>query len=56
MGRDHNRGGPHTGQVPWAQFRGRAGLGVGVEVGGRHGGECRTGFRGLGDNLIVARW
>ena len=52
MGRDHNRSGPHAGKVPRAQFWGRAGLGVG----GRCGGGCRTGFRGLGDCLIVARW
>lgn len=52
LGRDHNRSGPHAGQVPRTQFRGRAGLGFGR----RHGGGCRTAFRSLGNCPIVARW
>lgn len=52
LGRDHNRSSPHAGQIPRAQFRGRAGLGVG----GKRRGGCRTRFRGLRDCLIVARW
>lgn len=52
MGGDHNRSGPHAGQVSRTQFRGRAGL----AVGGRRGGWCRAGFRSLGNCLIVSRW
>lgn len=57
LGRNHNRGGTHPGQVPRAQFWGRAGLGVGVR--GRRGGGWCTGctwFKGLGGTLGVARW
>lgn len=50
LGRDHNRSGPHAGQVPRTQFRGRAVLGVG----GSHGGLWRTTFRSLGNSLNVA--
>lgn len=50
LGRDHNRSGPHAGQVPGTQFGWRAGLGVGR----RRGGGGGASFGSLGNRLNVA--
>lgn len=50
LGRDHNRSGPHAGQVPRTQFRWRAGLGVSCRRGGLGGAL----FGSLGNRLNVA--
>lgn len=52
LGWDHDRCGPHAGQVPRTQFRGGAGL----RVGGRGGGGGAAGLGGLGNSLIVGGW
>lgn len=50
LGRDHNRSGPHAGQVARAQSGRRAGLGVGC----RRGGWCGAPLGSLGNGLNVA--
>lgn len=50
LGRDHDRSGPHAGQVPGTQFGWRACLGVSCRRGGRGGASLGS----LGNCLNVA--
>lgn len=52
LSRDPNRSAPPPGQVPWAQFMGRAGLRISC----RSRGVCGTGFGSLRNCRIEALW